>query len=75
MTTPGPRAATRDVTRDVTDDVTDDVTRHATRTMKARHESVCPRCQLLIRPGDLIAKLGVWQHVQHILDQQQQETP
>jgi hypothetical protein len=44
----------------------------ADRVMKARHESVCTVCQRLIRPGDLIAKTGVWQHIQHVLDRQKE---
>jgi hypothetical protein len=44
----------------------------AERVMKARRQSVCPICRRLIRPGDQIAKLGRWQHVEHVLDRQRQ---
>lgn len=44
----------------------------ATRVMKARHESVCPSCQRVIRVGDLIAKCGMWMHARCLIEHQHQ---
>ena len=40
----------------------------ATRVMRARRESTCPVCRAPIHVGQQIAKLGIWQHIEHIVD-------
>ena len=40
------------------------MTELASRTMKARGESICPRCKTLVGVGNLIAQVdGKWLHV------------
>ncbi len=45
----------------------------ASRVRKARRASTCPVCREPIRPGQQIAMLGRWQHVEHVIEQQRQQ--
>lgn len=49
--------------------------RLADRVMKARRESLCPVCLRPIRVGDMIARAGMWQHIQHVIDRQRKDHP
>jgi hypothetical protein len=44
----------------------------ASRVMKARRESLCALCETPIRPGQLIAKCGVWVHARCLIDHNHQ---
>ncbi|MGO9294424.1 MAG: hypothetical protein ACLP52_11230 [Streptosporangiaceae bacterium] len=44
----------------------------ATRVMRARRTGTCPVCHGPIHVGELIAKTGFWQHIQHVIDHNRQ---
>ncbi len=44
----------------------------ATRVMRARRTGTCPVCHGPIHVGQLIAKTGLWQHVEHVIDRNRQ---
>jgi hypothetical protein len=44
----------------------------ASRVMRARRTSICPVCRSPILVGQQIAKLGTWQHIEHVIERQRE---
>jgi hypothetical protein len=44
----------------------------ADRVMRARRETLCPVCLQPMKVGQLIARYGTWQHVEHVIERQRE---